>query len=366
MNPESAKTSAETCPHKRDLVLLTGRYPKTVKQELLNAVAAMDYKILPADIGAFKSGERFCELYPKQSHLFNENKTDIAGANVHIVLHMNNDTNTFFVDAMNAIETVKEYGAQNVHVIMPFAPYARQDRKFDKRFTSLMAKSFPKHLKYAGADRVTTFDVHSKAAEAYYTACFGEKNVHFLSMADTLGQVAQSLCPPGTLYTYGGPDGGNKPNDVAQIKAHRLRDRLHGWTDYPHDHMFLIDKEHVGVSETKVLQLKGDVAGTTAMLLDDMGDTGGTIEKAIDALEDAGVDAVQTMFTHAIASKNCLNRLSAHQPRHGSSAANFIVTSDTILGVHDKMRRLPTQEQRDRVKIVSAVPTIAQALKQRF
>ena len=348
-----------------NLVLFAGHYPKQIKTDLTAMADELGYSLLPASIGGFKSGERFCELYPAQKDLFAQNKNDIAGAHVHIVMPMQNDPNQFFVDALNTITTIKDYGAENVHVILPFAPYARQDRSFDQRFASLMAKTFPKHLKAAGADQITTFDVHSRAAEQAYEDAFGANNTQFLSAVDILYHGIKSLTKDAHNIAYGAPDGGDKPDDVAQRKARRMTQIDYGTNADPTPNMFFITKRHKGVNTTEVMKLDGDVTGKIAVELDDMVDTGGTLINGAQALKDNGAEMTIAAFTHPILSGKSLQKLTSDTIDGKPNPIDFLIATDSITNIYNKVSHLSPQ-QKARIQIIPTTPLIKQALTHQF
>jgi ribose-phosphate pyrophosphokinase len=356
--------TALTQSHK-NMVLFAGTYPKSIKNDLHNVAKDLNLTILPASIGAFKSGERFCELYPGQKETFAQNKADIAGANVHVVLSMNSNPDKFFFDAINIVETIADCDPATIHVVMPFAPFARQDRAFDKRFVSRMAKTFPKHLKTAGADMITTIDVHSDDAERAYINCFGADNVQFLSMLYPFSHKVKTLGNSQDRVVFGAPDGGDKPDDVAQRKARRIAKSLYGSQMDPQKHMFFITKRHKGINTTEVMNLQGDVKDAQAVILDDMADTGGTLVNGARALKNAGAKKVIATFTHPILSGNSLSRLTSPTIEDKENPIDMLITTDSIMGIYAKAKRL-TDDQRSRLHILPTAALVSGALRMRM
>lgn len=349
----------------KNLVLLAGRYPKQMKQQLRQVVGELGYTLLPTNIGPFASTERFCELYPKQQDLFAENKTEIAGSHVHIVMHMQSDSNKFCVDALNTVASVKRENPASIHLIMPFTPYARQDRPFKNRFVSQMADTFPMLLKAAGVDHVSACDMHSRASEQFYADHLGAENVHFMTAVGLIHGNVQAMATKGASVVFGGPDGGDKPQDMAQIRArHLTRLATNPGQDITQS-MFLITKEHQGVNKTRVLNLQGDVAGKTAVLLDDMIDTGGTLINAATALKDHGAKQVIAASTHPIFSGKSLDRLTSDTIDGRTNPIDFLIVSDSITHIHTKVRRL-TDAQQKKVTIFSTTPLVKKALAHTF
>jgi ribose-phosphate pyrophosphokinase len=346
-------------------VMLAAHFPPALQKDLVELTADLGFGLIPTDTDSFISGERHCELFPHHRPLFAQNKKDIEGAHVHIVMSMEQDPNAFFVDTLNAIETIKDYNPAHIHVILPFVPYARQDRDFENRFVSKMGLNFPKYLKAAGANTITTCDVHSKAAEDAYITHFGEQNVQFLSMVPYLYEAAKELIPEHAQIKVGAPDGADKPHDMAQQRAHDFATLLTCNNTTADDHMFFISKTHEGVNKTRVTGFKGDVTDAYAIEVDDMTDTGGTLVNGAETLKQYGAQKVIAAVTHPIFSGETLRDLTCDAIHGRPNGIDFIVTSDSITSIHRKRDKLSPMRQ-ERVKIVSTVPLIKKALTHNF
>lgn len=349
----------------KNFILLANQFPKAYASSLKTTAKELGYQFLPANIAAFKSRERYCELKADKRSAFLQNKDDIAGSRVHVVMSLVADSNKFFVDAINTIETLKEYGAESVHVILPFAPYARQDRHFDGRMVSMMAKTFPKHLKSAGADQITTFDVHSKAAENFYTQYFGKGNVHFVSAADEIVKAVRSLVGYDVIIKNGAPDGADKPSDVAQRKALEVCYLLHGENCNPKEHMFGIVKGHTGVNTTEVRKFTGNVQDVVTLEIDDLSDSGGTLKNGATTLKAEASTKVIAGVTHIFCDLKSLQRLTAKIVDGKPNPIDHVIVTDSILGIYNKYNKL-SKDQQERLTIVPVAPLVQQALKLTF
>jgi ribose-phosphate pyrophosphokinase len=71
----------------------------------------------------------------------------------------------------------------------------------------------------------------------------------------------------------------------------------------------IIDKRREGPNQTQIMNIIGDVAGKSALLLDDMIDTAGTIVKGAQACMDHGAREVWTACTHAVLTGPALDRI---------------------------------------------------------
>lgn len=347
---------------KKDLVLIVGDYPQKVTENLVKTVQELDYKILPAHIGSFKSGEQNCEFYKNQKYLFVQNKAEITGSIVHVIADIGTDINKFCINTINAIATAKEYRAKSVHVILPFAPFARQDRRFEKRMVSVMGKTLPKMLKAAGATCISTFDMHSKASEAFYTKTFGSKNVKFLSAIDLFGEEVKTAAKGLGKVQVGGPDGYDKPEDMAQTKARKIEKKINGneWTDYPN--LFGIIKHHISESDTCAKFSVGHVENCATLVIDDMVDTGGTLKNAAFLLKEQKAAMTLTAVTHPILSGDSLSKLTSETIDDQQNPIDKLIVTDSIMSIYEKVDGL-SEEQKKRVQILSVMPLIKKALQ---
>lgn len=344
----------------KNLLLIGSQFPQNIQNDLIDSASELGMKVISADIGAFKSGERFCELYPNQKELFTENKEEILGANVHVVMNMQNDPTVLFFDTINTVETLKRYGAASVHLVLGFSPFARQDREFENRMVSVMGDTFPKHLKCAGVDRISTIDMHSKASEQFFINHFGNENVTFLSAVNEIYEAVCTMTNNESNTKYGAPDGADKPQDVAQRKARQIT-RI-AYTSELEPHMFGIVKGHTGVNSTEVKEFIGDVDGCDVVMIDDMTDTGGTLVNGAFTLKENGAKKVIAAITHGIFSENSLDILTAENIGDKVNPIDVLIVSDSILDIYEKVAHLP-EDQRAKVKIVPTVPLMKQTLK---
>lgn len=338
---------------KNDFILFASSYPDAMRAQILQAAHDLGYQEIQASIGAFSSGERFCELM--------ENGTDITGGTVHVLMNMSSDMNTDTINMINIAATLKEYGVAKVHAVMPFVPYTRQDRTFAGRKVSVMAKTYPKLLKAAGVDYITTIDMHSIAAENFYKDAFGTDNVQLLS-------AAKELCTAvgvDVIEKVGAPDGGDKPNDVAQRKAHELamfiNDKRVADGHVADDLSFAITKRHLGVNTTEVVEFRGNVKGCNALEIDDMTDTGGTLLNGAETLKNNGARQRIAVVTHGIFSGSSLDVLTSQQIKGRENPINLLVVTDSLIDIYKKFENL-SKEQQEKILIVPTENILKQAL----
>jgi len=111
----------------------------------------------------------------------------------------------------------------------------------------------------------------------------------------------------------------------------------------------IIDKRRSGPNEAKALHVIGDVAGKTAVIVDDMIDTAGTLTQGVDSLLKHGAKRVFAVATHPVLSGPAISRLM-------ESAIEKVWVTDTI----------PLSEAAQKcgkIEVVSVAPVLAEAIK---
>ncbi len=308
------------------LVLLGNSLAPTLR-DYFKARARNDQGValLPASIGKFVSSEAFSEIKTPAA--------DLKGQPVTIMQSLaavgDHTANDLAMELLLAVRTLKRNGAGPVWVVMPFAAYSRQDRAVGGRMTSVAIDDLAFLLKQAGAEGVSTIEMHSEAGVKFLKDHFGEGQVYNLDPTELFGRdIHEHLEADHSVV--GGPDAG--ANDRAASVARCLNAAR-----------FQFKKQHIGVNETEVTGFEGDVAGKNTVTVDDMIDTGGTIENSQVMLESKGAKGRYVYASHAIFSKGGLERLFTAKTASGDAyAITQLVVADTIdIGV--KLAKLKRQ-----------------------
>jgi ribose-phosphate pyrophosphokinase len=111
----------------------------------------------------------------------------------------------------------------------------------------------------------------------------------------------------------------------------------------------IIDKRRTGPNEAKALHLIGDVAGKTAIIVDDMIDTAGTLTQAVDSLYKNGAKRVFAVATHPVLSGPAISRLKE------SPIEKVWVTDSIPLSEAAKLC--------GKIDVISVAPVLAEAIK---
>lgn len=188
------------------------------------------------------------------------------------------------------LDAFRRSSAKRITAVIPYYGYARKDRK-DRPRVPISSKLLANLITEAGADRVLLFDLHAGQIQGFF-----DIPADHLFAAPVLVGHFQALELPN--LTVVAPDAGGV--ERARAYAKRLDAEL-----------AIIDKrrDYERMGEVEVLNVIGEVAGRTALIVDDMVDTAGTLVKAAEALKENGAKSVLASATHAVLSGTAVERI---------------------------------------------------------
>ncbi len=283
-------------------------------------------KISPLEIFVFPDGERRIRV------------VDIVVDEKTVVFQSTStppDQN--YMELFFIVDALKRSGASMVTAVIPYLGYERQDHIFrDGEAVSL--EVIVQALQRVGVDKLVAFDLHSIKVPELFTI-----PVLHLSALDLFAQKIREIVelPPSDAnhksFVLVSPDMGG----IRRIKM--LSESL-GNIPYA-----TIEKNRdLETGDIKDSSVEGDVAGKTAIIVDDMISTGRTIIAAEKILLENGAKNIFIFATHAVFSGNVRELLS-------NSKAERIYVTDTIV--------VPKEKQFDKLEILSVSHVIAEGLK---
>lgn len=373
-NMQNDKTTAENVaenvidfPVARKPLLVLGN---SVSPEMAKILADSGlFDVAGVSLGKFQSDENFAELFYADKDNVAANASKISGNKAYVVQSTAKPVTDNTQYLLETVHTLKWNGAAEVTAVLPFAAYARQDRAFDNRFTSVAADLMAKQLKAAGADKVISFTMHSQAAIGFYKQVFGEDNFIAVSATDVFaGYLRRKFGETAAKeIVCGAPDGAEKPNDEGQKRANELANTLSGHFNTVADNMFRISKVHTGVNDTKVTGFSGDVVGKNCVVIDDMIDGGGTMLNAARTLKQQGAGTVTCMATHAIltgGALSALEKLLTAKEGNGYAIDRLVVT-DSIPEAAEKIAAFRRQYPAlaDKVEMITLGDALADVIR---
>lgn len=233
-------------------------------------------------------------------------ENSIRGKRVYILSSPN--TSDEIMKMNLAIDAAKRAAAKEIIVILPYFPYARQDKK-DQARGPIGAKVMAEMIEQRGATGVITYDLHADQIQGFFNVPITHlegKNV-FDSYIAKIYDEDTILC---------GPDAGS----AKRVK--RMKDQLHDYHNLSLN-IVMLDKTRKEANKIDEMLIIGDVKGKNVIILDDMVDTAGTLCKAAEVIMEAGAKSVRAIISHPVLSGSAYERIEA-------SVLTELVVSDSL------------------------------------
>lgn len=309
-----------TTDNQKNLMLFSGR----AHPDLAAAVAdELGIKVTPQTARNFANGELFVRF-----------EESVRGSDAFVLQSCPAPLNEWVMEALIMIDALKRGSAKRISVILPFYPYARQDKKHRGR-EPISARLIADLMKTAGADRIITVDLHTDQIQGFFDGPVDHMHA--------LGQLSDYV-----RTKYGTDNIAVVSPDSGRVRvAEKWADALDGAP------VAFIHKTRDPLVANQVVahRVVGEVEGRTCVLIDDMIDTGGTIAGAVTKLKDAGAGAVVIATTHAVFSDPATERLA-------NCGANEVIATDTL--------PIPADKRFDNLTVLSIAPLLAQTIREVF
>ncbi len=223
--------------------------------------------------------------------LYIQIQESIRGCDVYLIQPTCQPVNDHLMELLIMIDACRRASARQITAVIPYYGYARADRKTAGR-ESITAKLAANLITQAGASRILAMDLHSAQIQGYFDIPVD----HVYGSPCLLRYLKQKNLPDLVVVS---PDVGG----VARARAFAKK-----LNEAP---LAIIDKRRQAHNVAEVMNVIGDVAGKTAVLVDDMIDTAGTISEAARLLRKQGAKSVYACATHAVFSPPAVERLSS-------------------------------------------------------
>src|SRR5262249_38090833 len=246
-----------------------------------------------SSVGRFSDGESTVELLE-----------NVRGRDVFIVQPTSPPTNDHLMELLVMVDACRRASAARITAVVPYFGYARQDRRQRAMRVPITAKLVANMIVGAGVDRVLTVDLHADQIQGFFDIPVDNVYASPVLLGDAWKQKEDDL-------VVVSPDVGGV------VRARALAKRLDDAD------LAIIDKRRPRANESEVMNIIGEVAGKTCVLIDDLVDTAGTLCHAAQALKDAGAKRVLAYITHAVLSGPAIERIA-------KSNLDELVVTDTI------------------------------------
>jgi ribose-phosphate pyrophosphokinase len=244
-------------------------------------------------LGRFSDGEINVEILE-----------NVRGRDVFLVQPTCPPVNENLMELLIMADACQRASVARITAVIPYFGYGRQDRRRRAARVPITAKLVANLIATAGIDRVLAVDVHADQIQGFFD--IPVDNVYASPVL--LGDAWKQKYPDMVVVS---PDVGGV--ERARALAKRLDDAG----------LAIIDKRRPQPNMAEVMNVIGEVAGKSCVLVDDMVDTAGTLCQAASVLKQRGAIRVVAYITHPVLSGPAVERI-------GKSELDEIVVTDTI------------------------------------
>ena len=294
LEPTVSSSSEMQMAYSKRLMLVSGRANPNLAAKI---AAKLGVELAGITLKTFTNGEVYCRY-----------QESVRGADVFIVQPTcgNPDTglsaNDALMELMVMVDAAVGGSAHRVIAVTPWYGYSRQDKKSAPR-EPISARMVARMLESAGIDRILTMDLHQGQIQGFF-----QKPCDHMTALFMLTQYFRDLGLDDLVVVA--PDAG-------RVKLNKQFAPKIGAD------LAILNKERPNQQVAEIGYVIGDVAGKTAVLVDDIIDTAGTLRAAAEAVYDAGARRVYAAATHGVFSGEPWEQLAA-------ARLEQIVVTDTI------------------------------------
>jgi ribose-phosphate pyrophosphokinase len=279
----------ERGPQKR-LMVFSGRSHMPLAQRIAEHLGV---ELGEIELHTFGNGETYCRY-----------DESIRGADLFLVQTGCEPVDQNLMELLLMIQAAKLASAKRITAVIPWFPYARQDRKAKPR-EPITARLVADMLQLAGADRVLTMDLHAGQIQGFFTI-----PVDHMTSLPLFARHFRDLGLYGEGVVSVAPDAGRAKHAV------RFAEMIDA--DFAIMHKTRPAHDIVAVTE-----VTGRVRDKLAIIGDDITTTGSTLIAGAQALKEQGAKDVWVFVTHALLSAEGMRNLS-------EADIAGIVTTDTV------------------------------------
>lgn len=246
-----------------------------------------------ASVGRFSDSETTVELLE-----------NVRGRDVFIVQPTCPPANDHLMELLVMVDACRRASAARITAVIPYFGYARQDRRPRATRVAITAKLVANMIASAGVDRLLTVDLHADQVQGFFDIPVDNVYASPVLLGDVWKQKYDKLIVV-------------SPDVGGVVRARALAKRLDDAD------LAIIDKRRPRANESEVMNIIGEVAGKTCVMIDDLVDTAGTLCHAAKALKVAGAKKVVAYITHPVLSGPAVERIS-------KSELDELIVTDTI------------------------------------
>jgi len=203
----------------------------------------------------------------------------VRGQDIFLIQPCSAPVNDNLVEMLLYLDAFRRASAHSVSLVVPYFPYARQDRMANGR-EAISARVVVNLIETLGASRVIFIDIHNRAEQGFFNI-----PVDPLTAIPLIAEYFRK--PEFENAAIVSPDVGRAG------MAGRYAERL----NLP---LVIMQKRRIGFKNTETTHVVGDIAGRQPIIIDDLM-ASGSVLKQVDALYDRGaVGKAYFAVTHPV------------------------------------------------------------------
>lgn len=272
-----------------DLMVFTGNANPELAKKI---VAHLGMQLGQASVSQFSDGEIAVELLD-----------NVRGRDVFVVQPTCAPTNDNLMELIVMVDALRRASAGRITAVVPYFGYARQDRRVRSSRVPITAKVVADMMVGVGIDRMLTVDLHAEQIQGFFDVPVDNVYGSPVLLEDIEKQQFENLIVV-------------SPDIGGVVRARAVAKQL--GVD-----LAIIDKRRPQAGIAEVMNIIGDVANRTCLLVDDMVDTAGTLCHAAKALKEHGAQKVVAYCTHPVLSDKAIDNLN-------NSVLDELVVTDSI------------------------------------
>ncbi len=269
-----------------------------------------------------------CEVFQfSNENIFVRILENVRSRDVFVVQPISSPVNQNLVELLIMIDALKRASADRITAVVPYYGYGRTDKK-DQPRVPITARLIADLLTVAGANRLLTVDLHAAQIQGFFNIPVDELTALNILSGYFKKRGLNNLVVVAT--------------DIGITK--RARDLAHK-LDAP---LAIMEKRRIGNNDqTETLNIIGEVAGKTALTVDDEIDTAGSLASTVTTLINHGVTEVYACCTHPVLSGPAIERISC-------SPVKEVVVTDTI--------PVTGRKKLDKITVLPIAPLLGEAI----
>jgi ribose-phosphate pyrophosphokinase len=236
--------------------------------------------------------------------------------------------NDNLVELLLYLDAFRRASVHSVSVVIPYFPYARQDRMARGR-EAISARVVASLLENQGANRVIFVDIHNRAIQGFFNI-----------PVDPLSAI-----PLLTKY-FRKPEFENAAIVSPDVGRAGLAGRYAEQLNLP---LVVMHKRRMGISEVETTHVVGDIRGRRPVIIDDLM-AGGSVLKQVDVLYEHGAEGkAYFSITHPVLLPSAINLLDA------DDRIEKLVVTNTV--------PIPPEKRHPKIQVISIAPLLAEIIE---